>query len=115
MNTTIWHNPRCGTSRKVLDAIRARGVEPAIVLYLETPPSAGELKAVCKDAGISPRDLVRRKEPSFKELGLDGAKVTEAALIAAMHQHPILIERPVVKTKKGTRLCRPPEKLAEIL
>jgi len=111
--TTIWHNPKCGTSRKVLEELRARGVEPEIVLYLETPPSAAELKTVCKAAGISPRELVRRKEPSFKELDLDDA--TDAALIKAMHDNPILIERPVVKTKKGTRLCRPAEKLDEIL
>jgi len=113
MSTTIWHNPKCGTSRKVLEAIRARGIEPEIVLYLETPPSAAALKAVCKDAGISPHALVRRKEAVFKELGLDAA--SDAALIKAMHDNPILIERPVVKTKKGTRLCRPAEKLNEIL
>jgi arsenate reductase len=110
---TIWHNPRCSTSRKVLEALRERGVEPEIVLYLETPPSAAELKAVCKDAGIAPHELVRRKEPLFRELGLDDA--SEAALIKAMHENPILIERPVLKTKKGTRLCRPAEKFEEIL
>jgi len=115
MSTTIWHNPRCSTSRKVLEEIRSRGIEPEIVLYLETPPSAAQLKAVCKDAGISPRDLARGKEDAFKALGLDNPKVTDAALIAAMHEHPILIERPVVTTKKGTRLCRPAEKLNEIL
>jgi arsenate reductase len=97
----------------VLEAIRARGVEPEIVLYLETPPSSSELKAVCKAAGLAPRDLARRKEALFKELDLDDA--SDAALINAMHDNPILIERPVVKTKKGVRLCRPAEKLDEIL
>lgn len=113
MSTTIWHNPRCSTSRKVLEEIRAHGIEPEIRLYLEDVPSAGELKDVCKAAGLTPHDLVRRKEALFRELDLDGA--SDAALIKAMHENPVLIERPVVKTKKGTRLCRPAEKLGEIL
>ena len=113
MSTTIWHNPKCGTSRKVLEALRAKGIEPEIRLYLEDVPSASELKDVCRAAGISPRELVRRKEALFKELDLGDA--SDAALIKAMHDNPILIERPVVKAKKGTRLCRPAEKLDEIL
>ena len=113
MSTTIWHNPKCSTSRKVLEEIRARGIEPEIRLYLDDVPSARELKDVCKAAGLAPRELVRRKEMLFKDLDL--ADASDAALIKVMHDNPILIERPVVKTKKGTRLCRPAEKLDEIL
>jgi arsenate reductase len=112
---TIWHNPKCGTSRKVLDMIRAAGVEPAVVDYVKTPPSAAEIKAVLKEMGARPRDLLRRRGSPYDELGLDDAKLGDAALVAAMHAHPILIERPVVRSPKGTRLCRPPERLKEIL
>ena len=107
MSVTIWHNPKCSTSRKVLEAIRARGVEPRIVLYAETPPSERDIKTVLKDAGMSARDLLRRKGTPYDELRLDNPKLTDAALIAAMHEHPLLIERPVVIAPKGTRLCRP--------
>ena len=102
MATTIWHNPKCGTSRKVLEALRAKGGEPDIRLYLEDVPSATELKDVCKAAGIVPRDLVRRKEALFKELDLGDA--SDAALIKAMHDNPILIERAVVKDRRAS--CR---------
>ena len=112
---TIWHNPKCGTSRKVLDMIRAAGIEPTIVDYVKTPPSAAELKAVLAEMGARPRDLLRRRGTPYDELGLDDEKLGDAALVAAMHAHPILIERPVVRSRKGTRLCRPPERLAEIL
>jgi arsenate reductase len=115
MSVTIWHNPKCSTSRKVLEMIRARGVEPKIVLYAETPPSEREIKTVLKDAGLAPCDLLRRRGTPYDELGLDNPKVTDAALIAQMHKHPLLMERPVVISPKGTRLCRPPEKVAEIL
>jgi arsenate reductase (glutaredoxin) len=112
---TIWHNPKCGTSRKVLDMIRATGVEPAIVDYVNTPPSVAEIKSVLKEMGGKPRDLLRRRGTPYDELGLDDEVLTDAALLAAMHAHPILIERPVVRTRKGTRLCRPPERVTEIL
>lgn len=112
---TIWHNPKCGTSRKVLDMIRAAGVEPAIVDYVKTPPSVADIKAVLKEMGATPRDLLRRRGTPYDELGLDDDKLTDTALIAAMHAHPILIERPVVRAAKGTRLCRPSERLKEIL
>lgn len=115
MSVTIWHNPRCSTSRKVLDAIRVRGIEPRIVLYLETPPSERDIKTALRAAGLSARDLLRRKGTPFDELGLDNPRLSDAALISAMRKHPLLIERPVVTTSKGTRLCRPPEKLSEIL
>jgi len=112
---TIWHNPKCGTSRKVLDMIRANGVEPAIVDYVNTPPSVAEINSVLEEMGGKPRDLLRRRGTPYDELGLDDVTLTDAALLAAMHAHPILIERPVVRTRKGTRLCRPPERVTEIL
>ena len=115
MTVTIWHNPKCATSRKVLDMIRARGIKPNIVRYLDTPPSRSQIKAVLKEAGLTPRDLLRRKGTPYDELGLDDPNLSDAALIAAMHKHPILIDRPVVRAPKGTRLCRPPERVAEIL
>ncbi len=115
MTVTIWHNPKCATSRKVLQTLRGKGVEPHIVEYLETPPGAAEIKAALKQMGLKPRDLLRRRGTPFDELGLDDPKRSDAELIAAMAEHPILIERPVVFTNKGARLCRPPERLEEIL
>ena len=115
MTVTIWHNPKCATSRKVLDAIRAAGISPEVVDYVKTPPSAAAIRGVLKAMGLKPRALLRRKDTPYEELGLDDPELSEAALIAAMHEHPILIERPVVQTEKGTRLCRPPERLNEIL
>ena len=112
---TIWHNPKCGTSRKVLDMIRAKGVEPVIMDYVKRPPSVAEIRSVLEETGGKPRDLLRHRGTPYDELGLDDATLTDAALLAAMHAHPILIERPVVRTRKGTRLCRPPEQVAEIL
>jgi arsenate reductase (glutaredoxin) len=114
-SVTIWHNPKCGTSRKVLELIRAKGVEPTIVDYLKTPPSVAEIMAVLEEMGGKPRDLLRRRGTPYDELGLDDQNLGDVALVAAMHAHPILIERPVVRTAKGTRLCRPPERLKEIL
>jgi arsenate reductase len=115
MAVTIWHNPKCATSRKVLEMIRQKGVEPEIVEYVKTPPSGADIKTVLKEAGLTPRELLRRKGTPYDELGLDDPKLSDAALIAAMAKHPILIERPVVRSQKGTRLCRPPERVREIL
>jgi len=115
MTVTIWHNPKCGTSRKVLAMIRAKGIEPTIVDYVNDPPSIAAIKSVLKQMGATPRDLLRRRGTPYDALGLDDEKLSAAALIAAMHAHPILIERPVVRTSKGTRLCRPPERVGEIL
>ena len=112
---TIWHNPKCSTSRKVLEMIRAAGIEPTIVDYVNTPPSVAEIKSALAEMASKPRDLLRRRGTPYDELGLDDGKLNDAALVAAMHAHPILIERPVVRTAKGTRLCRPPERLKEIL
>jgi arsenate reductase len=111
----IWHNPKCATSRKVLDMIRAAGVAPVIVDYVKTPPKAAEIRAVLKETGLKPRDLLRRRGTPYDDLGLDDRRLTDAALIAAMAEHPILIERPVVRSRKGTRLCRPPEAVKAIL
>ena len=115
MTVTIWHNPKCATSRKVLEMIRRRGVDPQIIDYVKTPPSAAEIKAALKEMGIPPRELLRSRGTPYEELGLDDPKLTDAALIAAMAKHPILIERPVVRSRKGTRLCRPAERVQEIL
>jgi arsenate reductase (glutaredoxin) len=115
VTVTIWHNPKCATSRKVLDMIRAAGISPDVVDYVKSPPSAAAIRAALKAMDMKPRALIRRKGTPYEELGLDDSKLSDAALIAAMHEHPILIERPVVHTPKGTRLCRPPERLQEIL
>jgi len=111
---TIYHNPSCTTSRKVLAAIRAAGTEPRVVEYLKTPPSRAELKSLLERMGMTPRALLRRRGTPYDELGLDDPKKTDAALIDAMLAHPVLIERPIVVTERGVRLCRPVEKLAEI-
>jgi arsenate reductase len=115
MTVTIWHNPKCATSRRVLASIRAKGIEPKIVEYLKDPPTAAEINAALKDMGIGPRQLLRRRGTPYDDLGLDQPKWTDSALIAAMAKHPTLIERPVVRTPKGTRLCRPPERLKDII
>lgn len=115
MSVTIYHNPKCATSRKVLDALRARGLEPKIVLYLETPPSRAKIAALLKAMKARPRDILRKKGNYYKELGLDDPKVSDAALIDAMAEHPALIERPIVEGPRGTVLCRPPEKVSEAI
>ena len=115
MTVTIWHNPNCSTSRKVLGLIRAGGIEPEIVDYVNTPPSVAAIKQVLKAIGMEPRGLLRRRGTSYDELGLGDEALSEAALIEAMHTHPILIERPVVQSAKGTRLCRPAELVQDLL
>lgn len=115
MTVTIWHNPKCSTSRKVLEVIRARGVELVIVDYVNAPPSVAAIKAVLEAMGMKPRDLLRRRGTPYDDLGLGDETLPDARLIEAMHAHPILIERPVVRSPKGTRLCRPPEVVEELL
>ena len=115
MTVTIYHNPACGTSRNVLALIRNSGEEPQIIEYLKTPPSRAQLVALIGRMGISVRDLLRRKETPFDALGLDDPALTDDALIDAMMAHPILINRPIVVTDKGVRLCRPSEVVLDIL
>ena len=115
MPVTIYHNPLCGTSRKTLEILREAGTEPTVVEYLKAPPSRDELKRLYDKAGISPRDGLRAKEPIAAELGLTRPDVTDDEILDAMIEHPILINRPLVETEKGVRLCRPQELVREIL
>lgn len=115
MDATIYHNPRCSTSRNALALLREAGIEPKIVEYLKDPPSHAKLKQLAKAAGRGVRGVMRRKEPLYAELGLDDPKLSDEKLLDAMIEHPILIERPIVETKKGVRVCRPMESLQEIL
>ncbi len=115
MTVTIYHNPDCGTSRNTLAMIRQSGVEPEVIEYLKTPPSRGKLVELIADMGISARDLLREKGTPYLELGLADPKWTEDELIDFMLAHPILINRPIVVTDKGVKLCRPSEKVLEIL
>lgn len=112
---TIFHNPACGTSRNTLALIRNSGAEPHVVEYLKTPPSRDTLSGLIATMGIAPRELLRRKGTPYDELGLDDPKWTDAQLIDLMLQHPILINRPIVVTPLGTRLCRPSELVLDIL
>jgi arsenate reductase len=115
VKTTIFHNPMCGTSRKTLEILRESGRDVWIREYLKDPPTRAELKALYDRAGISPREGLRAKEPIAAELGLTDPEVDEDTILDAMIEHPILIERPLVETEKGVRLCRPQDKVREIL
>ena len=115
MKATIFHNPKCGTSRKTLEILRDEGCDVWIKEYLKTPPTRDELVSLYRRAGISPRDGLRSKEPLVSELGLDRPGVTDDQVLDAMVAHPILIERPLVETANGVRLCRPQDKVREIL
>jgi arsenate reductase (glutaredoxin) len=110
---TIYHNPKCSTSRKTLELLRDNGIEPTVVQYLKTPPTRAELVTMIKDAGIDVRTAVRKRESLYGELNL--ADASDDELLDAMAQHPILIERPFVVTPKGTRLARPIDAVREIL
>jgi arsenate reductase len=112
---TIYHNPACGTSRNVLAMIRNSGEEPRIVEYLKTPPLPDELLDLIARAGLTPRELLRRKGTPYEELGLDDPALTDDQLVEVMMKHPILINRPLVVTPLGARLCRPSEVVLEIL
>jgi arsenate reductase len=112
---TIYHNPRCGTSRTVLQKLQDKGIDPTIVEYLKTPLDQKAIARLIRDAGLTAREAIRAKEPVFKELGLDAPDLSEAQLIAAMAANPILLNRPFVVTAKGTRLCRPADIVDEIL
>jgi arsenate reductase len=114
-DVTIWHNPACGTSRNTLAMIRATGVQPEVIEYLETPPSRAKLVELIAAAGLTPRAVLRQKGTPYAELGLDDAGLSDAALLDAMLAHPILINRPLVETPGGVRLCRPSELVLGIL
>ena len=114
-STRIYHNPQCGTSRNVLALIRHAGIEPEIVEYLKTPPDRTTMLALLSAMQMTPRQLLRRKGTPYDTLGLDDATLTDDALIEAVLAHPILIERPIVVSPKGTRLCRPSETVLELL
>jgi arsenate reductase len=115
MDVTIYHNPRCGSSRNTLGLIRNTGVEPTIIDYLANPPSHALLKAMIGAAGLSVREAIRPKEAAYAELNLDNPALGDDALIDAMLAHPELINRPFVVTPHGVRLCRPAEQVLEIL
>jgi arsenate reductase len=115
MSITIYHNPVCGTSRKTLEAIRATGVEPEIIEYVKQPPTRAKLVELIAKAGLTVRQAMRNKGDLYAELGLADEPLSDQALLDAMMAHPILIERPLVQTAKGVRLCRPSELVQEIL
>ena len=112
-DATIYHNPRCSTSRKTLELLRDNGIEPTVIQYLKTPPSRAQLVEMINDAGIEVRAAVRKRESLYDELNL--ADASDDELLDAMAAHPILIERPFVVTAKGTRLARPIDAVREIL
>ena len=115
MKATIYHNPACGTSRNVLAILQASGAKPQVIEYLETGWSAEQLRALFAAAEISPRDALRTSKSPAEELGLLNANVTDDTLIAAMVAHPVLVNRPIVCTPKGTALCRPSENVFALL
>ena len=115
MSVTIYHNPRCSKSRQTLEILESRSIEPAIVEYLKTPPSPDELKRILSMLGIGARDLLRTKEPEYKELGLDDLSLSEDVIIKAMVETPRLIERPIVVKDGKAVIGRPPEQVIDIL
>jgi arsenate reductase len=115
MNVTIYHNPDCGTSRKTLQMIRDSGIEPEVIEYLTSPPSRDTLMNLLARAGLTVRDILREKETIYADLGLQDQSLSEARLLDAIEKHPILMNRPIVSTPLGVRLCRPAEELIAIL
>ena len=112
---TIFHNPACGTSRNTLALIRNTGAEPEVIEYLKTPPTRDQLLELIAQMAVPIRDVMRRKEKAYDELGLDNPALSDDALLDAMLTHPVLINRPIVVTPLGTRLCRPSEAVLDIL
>lgn len=112
---TIYHNPKCSNSRGALARIREAGIEPEVIEYLKTPPGRTRLVAMMKEAGLTPRQLVRAKEKLYAELGLAAPGISDKAIVDAMVEHPVLMNRPIVVTAKGVRLCRPPELVEDLL
>ena len=115
MKATIYHNPLCGTSRKTLEILQNEGADVTVVEYLKAPPSRSELKRLYERAGIRPSEGLRAKEPLAQQLGLTREGVTQDQILDAMMEHPSLIQRPLVETEKGVRLCRPQEEVRKLL
>lgn len=115
MKATIYHNPACGTSRKVLAALQEAGHDVQIVEYLKTPPDRKALKAILKSMGKDVRDILRKRGAPYEELGLDNPALSDEAMFDAIEKHPILIERPIVVMGKAAALCRPAETLQELI
>jgi arsenate reductase (glutaredoxin) len=115
MKATIYHNPMCGTSRKTLEILNNEGADVTVIEYLKAPPSRAELKQLYAQAGITPREGLRSKEPLAEDLGLNRPDVSDDEILDAMMEHPILIQRPLVVTEKGVRLCRPQEEVRQLL
>ncbi len=115
MKITIYHNPNCGTSRTVMGMIRDAEIEPEVIEYLKTPPSRQDMVKLLKDMEMTPRQILRRKGTLFDELGLDNEQLSDDALLDALGEHPILMERPVVVSPKGTRVCRPADLVKDLL
>lgn len=115
MTTKIYHNPKCGTSRNTLALIENAGIQPQVIEYLKTPLSKQVLKALISQMGVPVRDVIRAKEPLYLELKLDDERLSDDALLDAMEANPILINRPIVVTDKGVKLCRPSELVLDIL
>lgn len=114
-DVTIFHNPACGTSRNTLELLRHAGIQPTVIEYLQTPPSRDKLKALVKAMGMTPRELLREKGTPYTALNLADPKWTDEELLDFMQQHPILMERPIVQTPLGTKVCRPSEEVLELL
>ena len=112
---TIYHNPKCGSSRNTLALIRDSGAEPQVIEYLKTPPSRAELLGLLQAMGMGVRDILREKEAIYGEMDLNNPGLSDAQLLDAIEQHPILMQRPIVKTPMGVRLCRPAERVLDIL
>ena len=115
MTATIYHNPACGTSRTVLAALRSSGLEVQVIEYLKTPPSRDTITALVARMGVPLRDILRQKGTPYGELGLDNPALSDAALLDAIEAHPILLNRPIVVTDRGVRLCRPAETVQDLL
>ena len=113
--TVIWHNPNCTTSRRVLALLREGGEDPEVIDYLRTPPNRDTIRQWIADAGLTVRQALRRRNTPYDDLGLDDPDLTDDQLLDSILAHPILLERPFVRTPLGTRLCRPPERVFEIM
>ncbi|GAA4018214.1 arsenate reductase (glutaredoxin) [Sphingomonas swuensis] len=115
MAVTVYHNPACGTSRGVLAMLEERGIEPTVVEYLKNPPARDEIRHLARSAGVPLRTLLRANAAPYEELGLADEQLTDEQLLDAIEEHPILLNRPIVVTDKGTALCRPKERLLDLL